>query len=322
MTYEEKLAQLCAHNSNLMILTAENRAAIRSLPAMIGNRFIDFGIAEQTMIGAAAGLALRGRIPLVHALAAFLTMRAFEFIRTDVGIATLPVKLIGGVPGFLSDGNGPTHQAIEDISLMRSIPGMQIFCPADSDELVNGLSYIIKSQNPCYVRFNACSPIVKHSLPFVFGISEKITEGSDITILTYGFLLEQALIAQEYLEKSGVSVRLINLRSLHPIDETSILRAAKETDILVTIEDHFLTGGLCSILSEILVRNQIITRVIPIALEHRWFTPGLLRDVLEHEGFTGKQLSLRILAKLTAINRKFQRTSGHYTNPIFIKSIC
>src|SRR6476620_6530455 len=122
-----------------MVLTAENRAAIRNLPAKIGDRFIDVGIAEQTMIGMAAGLALRGRIPVCHALATFLTLRAFEFIRTDVGIAKLPVKLVGSVPGFLSEGNGPTHQAIEDIALMRGIPNMQVFCPADERELVQML---------------------------------------------------------------------------------------------------------------------------------------------------------------------------------------
>jgi transketolase len=322
MTYEEKLTHLCTQNSKLMVLTAENRAVIRSLPATLGKRFIDFGIAEQTMVGAAAGLALRGRIPLVHALAAFLTMRAFEFIRTDVGIARLPVKLIGGVPGFLSDGNGPTHQAIEDVALMRSIPSLQIFCPSDTDELVNGLHQVIQSQYPCYVRFNARPSVIKHFTPFVFGVSETITDGFDITILTYGFLLEQALIARDYLENSGVSVRLINLRSLHPIDEPAILRAARETQLLVTVEDHFLNGGLFSILSEILVRNHTMVDVLPIALEQRWFSPGLLEDVLEHEGFTGKQLALRILTKLTSIHRNRKEVSKRHQVSFFIRSIC
>ena len=112
--YEAQLAQLAAADPAVVVVTAENRAAIRNLPAVLGERFIDVGVAEQTMIGLAAGLALRGRKPIVHALACFLTMRAYEFIRTDVGIGNLPVKLVGGVPGFLSDGNGPTHQAIED----------------------------------------------------------------------------------------------------------------------------------------------------------------------------------------------------------------
>ena len=322
MTYEEKLSNLCKQNSNVMVLTAENRVAIRSLPDVLGKRFLDFGIAEQTMIGAAAGLALRGRIPVAHALAAFLTMRAFEFIRTDVGIAKLPVKLIGGVPGFLSDANGPTHQAIEDIALMRAIPSMQIFCPADVDELVEGLPHIVQSQNPCYVRFNARPSTIKHFVPFIIGVSETIADGFDVTILTYGFLLEQALIARDHLEKSGVSVRLINLRCLNPIDESAILRAVRETQLIVTVEDHFLSGGLYSILSEILVRNQIIKPVLPIALEHRWFTPGLLPDVLEHEGFTGHQLSSRIRATLSAMKQNHQHVSKNHMHSLFIRSIC
>src|SRR5215472_5087536 len=133
MTYEELLIQMASDDERFVVMTAENRALVRNAPKALGNRFIDTGITEQTMIGMASGLALRGRIPIVHALAPFLTMRAFEFVRTDIGIAHLPVKLGGYIPGFLSDGNGPTHQAIEDISLMRSIPGMQVYAPADEN---------------------------------------------------------------------------------------------------------------------------------------------------------------------------------------------
>src|SRR5207245_579692 len=137
----------------VVVMTAENRAAIRALPEKLGARFIDVGICEQTMVGAAAGLALRGRVPVVHALATFLTMRAFEFIRTDVGIGRLPVKLVGGVPGFLSDANGPTHQAIEDVALMRGIPGMEIVCPTDEEELAAALPEILQSPRPAYIRY-------------------------------------------------------------------------------------------------------------------------------------------------------------------------
>ena len=129
MTYENLIRETALADDRLMVLTAENRALIRTLPPILEGRFLDTGITEQTLIGAAAGLALRGRIPVVHILACFMTMRAFEFIRTDVGIPHLPVKFSGFVPGFLSDGNGPTHQAIEDVSLMRGIPGMTVFAP-------------------------------------------------------------------------------------------------------------------------------------------------------------------------------------------------
>src|SRR5215471_13519638 len=177
MNYEELLLQTALNDERYVVMTAENRALIRNLPAQLGNRFIDTGITEQTMIGMAAGLALRGRIPIVHALAPFLTMRAFEFVRTDIGIAHLPVKLSGYIPGFLSDGNGPTHQAIEDVAIMRGIPGMQVYCPADEDDLVKMLPDVWSSPAPAYVRINHKKGNFDHA-PYVPGKAEVISEGS------------------------------------------------------------------------------------------------------------------------------------------------
>ena len=298
MGYEQTLETIAAANPNVVVMTAENRAAIRNLPPKLGPRFIDVGICEQTMIGAAAGLALRGRVPICHSLATFLTLRAFEFIRTDVGIAGLPVKLVGGVPGFLSDGNGPTHQAIEDIALMRGIPNMQVVCPADEDELVQALPKIIDSPSPVYVRYYAGKAAVAHTGDYAIGKAETFGDGRDVAILTYGFLLREAIKAKEILEASGKSVRVVNLRSLKPIDEEAIVRAATETGLLVTFEDHFLTGGLYSILGEIFVKRRLSAHVLPVALEERWFKPALLADVLEHEGFTGDALARRIRTEL------------------------
>ena len=161
-TYEQALLALAAERDDLVVMTAENRAHVRGLPEALGPRFVDVGICEQTMVGAAAGLALRGRTPVVHALATFLTLRAFEFIRTDVGIPGLPVKLVGFVPGLLSEANGPTHQAIDDVAVMRAIPGMQVFCPADLGELVEALPQIVASRRPAYVRYTAAPPAVEH----------------------------------------------------------------------------------------------------------------------------------------------------------------
>lgn len=293
MTYENVLAELAAKDDALVVLTAENRSAIRNLPPKIGARFIDFGIAEQTMIGAAAGLALRGRKPVAHALATFLIMRPFEFIRTDVGIPGLNVKLVGAVPGFLSEANGPTHQAIEDIALMRGVPGMQVFCPSDEAELVAGMKVLLDSPKPCYVRYCALPKLIEHK-PFEIGTAETITEGNDITILTYGFLLREAILAQQILREGGRSVRLLNMRMLKPVDEKAILRAAEESSLLVTVEDHFKNGGLYTAVAETLLAHRKTARVLPIALEERWFRPGLLENVLEYEGFKGQQLAARI----------------------------
>lgn len=294
MTYEDALRDIVLADERYVVLTAENRAAIRNLPAVLNGRFIDTGITEQAMIGMAAGLALRGRIPIAHALATFLTMRAFEFIRSDVGIASLPVKLVGGVPGFLSDGNGPTHQALEDVALMRGIPPMGVFCPADEVDLVLGLPAVLADERPFYIRHIARPAVVDHA-EFVIGQAEEILPGEDVAILVYGFLFNEAYLAAQVLQARGLSARMLNMRTLKPVDSEAILRAARETKLLVTIEDHFLTGGLFSIVSETLVRAGQTAAVLPIALENRWFKPALLDDVLAYEGFTPPQLAEKIM---------------------------
>ena len=308
MTYGELLEQTALADDRLVVMTAENRALIRNLPAVLGLRFIDTGITEQTLIGAAAGLALRGRIPVVHALATFLTLRAFEFIRTDVGIGQLPVKLSGFVPGFLSDGNGPTHQAIEDVSLMRGIPGMTVFAPADEADMLAMLPAIWASPAPAYVRINTRPGTYAHA-PFEMGKAEIVAEGTDVTILTYGMLFEQTLVARELLQAQGKSVGLVNLRSLKPVDEAALLHVARRGSLIVTVEDHFVTGGLYSILAEVLLRHQLTARVLPLALEERWYRPGHLSAVLEHEGFTGQHIARRIAEYLGESSAGFAASS-------------
>ncbi|KAA2243538.1 transketolase [Chitinophaga agrisoli] len=303
MNYEELLVQTATADERFIVMTAENRALVRSAPRLLGNRFIDTGITEQTMIGMAAGLALRGRIPVVHALAPFLTMRAFEFIRTDVGIANLPVKLSGYIPGFLSDGNGPTHQAIEDVALMRGIPGMEVFCPADEDDLVRMLPAIWQSPAPSYVRINHKQGTYQH-MDFEPGKAEVISEGTDVTLLTYGFLFGNALEAKALLEKEGLSVGLVNMRSLKPVDEACIRRCAANSKLLVTVEDHFQTGGLYSIVAETLINQPHNTTIFPLALKERWFKPGLLGEVLAFEGFTPTGIATAVSAQLQLIHAK------------------
>ena len=298
MSYEELLTQMALADERFVVMTAENRALVRNLPAKLGKRFIDTGITEQTMVGAAAGLALRGRTPVLHALASFLTMRAFEFVRTDAGIPNLPVKLSSFIPGFLSDGNGPTHQAVEDVAIMRGIPNVTVFAAADEQDLVGMLPAIWASPNPAYVRINTRQTTYQHTA-FEIGKAEVITEGTDVTILTYGLLFEQALIAQQILKDQGLLAGLINMRSLKPVDEEAIVKAAKTSKLLVTLEDHFVTGGLYSIVAETLLKHQTTARVLPYGLNNKWFKPALLPQVLAYEGFTGKQIAEKILGYTT-----------------------
>jgi len=299
MNYQELIKQTALKDERYVVMTAENRAVIRDLPPILGNRFIDVGITEQNMIGMAAGLALRGRIPVCHALATFLIYRAYEFVRTDVGIAHLPVKLSSWIPGFLSDGNGPTHQAIEDVALMRTIPGMTVFCPADEQDMLSMLPEIWASPHPAYVRLITRPAVYNHE-PFNTGKAEVVSEGEDVTILTYGLLFEQSFNAVEILKAKGIKAGLINLRSLKPVDEAAILKVAKESSLLVTVEDHLLTGGLFSIIAEIFLKYKTTASVLPLALNEKWFKPGLLNEVLSYEGFTAEQIAEKIVNELKA----------------------
>jgi len=297
MTYEDLLCDLCLRDERLVVMTAENRATIRGLPARLGPRFIDTGITEMTLVGAAAGLALRGRIPVVHALAAFLTLRACEFVRTDVGIAGLPVKLVGFVPGFLSTANGPTHQAIEDVAVMRQIPGMRVFCPSDRDDLLAGLPEVLSDPHPWYIRYHDAPATIGHAAPMPpLGRAEMLRDGEHVTLLAHGLLVSQALGAASRLADQGIQARVLNLRTLAPVDAGAVVAAAAETSLLVTVEDHLQTGGLFSVVCEALVRAGAACPVLPLGLE-TWFRPTLLEHVLELEGFTPEAIATRVAAR-------------------------
>jgi transketolase len=295
MTYEDILKDLALNDERYIVMTAESRTDINNLPLILGDRFIDTGITEQTLIGSACGLALRGRVPIVHAFASFLTMRAFEFIRTDIGIANLPVKLVGMSPGFLSGPLGPAHQAIEDISLMRGIPNMNIFCPSDEEDLLIGIKQVLESRNAFYIRYINEKSGIRHNTEFEIGKAEIISEGEDVGILVYGYLLKQVFVAKKILESNGYTVRLVNLRTVKPIDESRVIETAKKCKHLISIEDHFLTGGLYSIIAEIFLKNQITVNVLPISIPNRWFKPAMINELIEYEGFSGEKISEKII---------------------------
>ncbi len=296
--YEGALLEAAFADERITVLTAENRAAIRSLPQALGERFIDVGICEQTMIGVAAGLALRGRIPVAHALASFLTMRAFEFIRTDIGIVSLPVKLVGSFAGFMSEANGPTHQALEDVALMRGIPHVNVWCPADRQELVLGLKCILLAPEPYYIRFNDLDPVVDHDVALQPGVAEVLAEGQDVTLLTYGFLFKECFLAAQILRGQGYAVGLVNMRTLKPVDRERILCVAASSSLMVVVEDHFKCGGLYSIVAEILAAEGLGVRLHGISFDERWFRPGLLPQVTAYERFDATGIAEQVCRTL------------------------
>lgn len=295
--YELLLRDRCAIDPRVMVLTAENRGHMRNVPPYLGDRFVDVGIAEQTMLGMAAGLASRGRVVIVHALAAFLTLRAFEFIRDDVAIANLPVIMVGMVPGVLSDGNGPTHQAIDDVGLMRGLPNVGVFAPADEEEFVEGMAELLDNPRPCYVRYVG-TPTSYHreertTLHRGVIVCDERECCPEVALLTYGAMLPHALQAAQKLEQQGVSVRLIHMPMLAPLDEAIIVEALNDATMTVVVEDHLIRSGLYSAVCEIAVRHRIATAIHPIGLT-TWFPAGRLPQVLRVTGLDADSIASRI----------------------------
>ncbi|MCS6981293.1 MAG: hypothetical protein N2110_02165 [Flavobacteriales bacterium] len=291
MTYEKVLEQYCQRHLEAIVLTAENRALIRNLPFALGPRFIDTGITEQTMVGMAAGLATQGHKVICHALATFLTMRAFEFIRTDVGIAGLPVKFTGYIPGLLSEANGPTHQALEDMALMLGIPEMEVYCPADLEDMLLMCEAVWNSPKPSYLRAVHLPSGLSH-VTYQYGKAEWILQNSGgVTFLVAGFLLGEVLKAADILGRKGISCSVVNMRSLRPLDEGTVEKAFRQSDMVVAVEDHFRYGGLYTVLSHWLTEHsrrldgdpQYWAPLFSMSLEGKWFTPTLLPQVLERE---------------------------------------
>lgn len=294
MTYEQLLETQIKQNDKIVVMTAENRAMLRNLPPKIGAKFIDTGITEMTLVGSAAGLALRGRIPIAHALAAFITMRAFEFARTNVGAPKLPVKLVGSFAGFLSAANGFTHQAVEDIALMSGIPNMNIFCPADINELILGLPTIINSDNPYYIRYNDVPELIPHRENFEIGKAELFGKGNDLLIISYGFIANEAYKAFKIIEDRGQEVKFINMRIVKPIDKDVIINNIHNSTKLIVIEDHFEEGGLYSKIQRILFEKKHTNDILGINLKDQFFKPALLDEVLDYEGFTSEKIVSKI----------------------------
>lgn len=293
MRYGELLEEYIRKYQKHYIISAENLGPMYYIIDKIDNKFIDVGIAEQSMIGIATGLALRKKIPVVHAMAAFLMMRAFEFIRTNIGVSKLPVKLIGTSAGILSEWNGVTHQAVEDIALAMSIVGLNIFCPADSDELICGMKKILMDDKPWYIRYIDYSTNIKHN-EFQIGRAEYFGTHTGTVVVTYGYMLRIVLEAAKYLKsKYKIEITVINLRTIRPLDKELILSLSDKSVNLICVEDHLVYGGVYTIISDLLRRNHSKIKLYSIGFND-YFQPGTILDILEAEYMSTEKIGERI----------------------------
>lgn len=258
--YGKALSQLTKENKNIIVLDADLSKSTKTcdVKASSPESFYNMGIAEANMVGVAAGLASTGKIVFASSFAMFLAGRAFEQIRNSVAYTNLNVKLCATHSGISVGEDGASHQAIEDLALMRSIPNMKVFSPCDEKETEEIIKYVANCDGPCYVRLGrlAVDSVNSSNYKFEFGKGVTLREGNDCTIITTGSMVQVSLEAQQKLKAEGINVRVINLHTIRPIDTEIILKAAKETGKIVTVEEHNVVGGLGSAVSEVICENH------------------------------------------------------------------
>lgn len=254
--YGAALAELGAKRDDFVVLDADLAAATQTgmFKKAFPDRFYDCGIAEQNMIGIAAGIAATGKKVICSSFAMFAAGRAYEQVRNSVGYPKLNV-VIGATHAGISVGeDGATHQCNEDIALMRTIPGMTIINPADETEAKLAVEAALDHDGPVYMRFGrlAVPVIFGDDYKFEIGKGVQLKDGSDVTILATGLMVNEALEAYELLKAEGISARIINIHTIKPLDKDIVIKAAKETGAIVTAEEHSVIGGLGSAVSELL----------------------------------------------------------------------
>lgn len=293
-SYGEALAELGEKYENLYVLDADLAAATKTgiFKKKYPDRFFDCGIAEANMMGVAAGLAATGKIPFASSFAMFAAGRAFEIVRNSIGYPHLNVKIGATHAGISVGEDGATHQCNEDIALMRTIPGMVIINPADDVEAKAAVAAALEHVGPVYMRFGRLAAPVfndKDTYKFELGKGVLLREGNDITIVATGLMVNEALVAADALKAEGINARVINIHTIKPIDKDIITKAAKETGIIVTVEEHSIIGGLGSAVSEV-VTEAAPCKVVKIGVNDEYGHSGPAVDLLKEFGLSSDNI--------------------------------
>lgn len=256
--YGEALAEF-AEKYDFLVLDADLAAATKTeiFKKAYPDRFFDTGIAEGNMMTVAAGIASTGKTVFASSFAMFAAGRAYEQIRNSICYPHLNVKIGATHAGITVGEDGATHQCIEDLGLMRTIPGMTVISPADATEARAAVEFALNFDGPVYLRFSrlATEEIFDNSYKFILGKGQVLKNGTDVTIISTGIMASFALAAAEKLSEKGISARVVNMASIKPIDEELIVKCAKETGALVTVEDHSVIGGLGTAVSEVIAEK-------------------------------------------------------------------
>ncbi|MCQ2482645.1 MAG: transketolase family protein [Clostridia bacterium] len=301
-SYGNALAELGKEYENLVVLDADLAGATKTsvFKKAFPDRHIDCGIAEADMTGIAAGLSTCGKIPFISSFAMFASGRNFEQVRNAIGYPHLNVKIGATHAGITVGEDGATHQCLEDLSLMRSIPGMTVIVPSDDIEAKAAVKAVLDMQGPAYLRFGrAASPVFNDFEGYKFEIGKGIVlrEGKDVTLFATGFMVAESLKAAELLAAEGIDAEVINIHTIKPIDKDLIVKSVSKTKKAVTLEEHSVIGGLGSSVCEVLSEN-LPAPVLRIGINDEFGQSGTASALVEHYGLNSEALCSKIKAWL------------------------
>lgn len=292
--YGVALAEVAKINDKIVALDADLSKSTKSADFQkeFPDRFFNVGIAEQNMMGMAAGMASVGLIPFASTFAMFATGRAFEQIRNSIAYPKLNVKIVGSHSGLTVGEDGATHQALEDISIMRSIPNMVVIVPSDATETTAAVKAAAEYVGPVYIRTGrmAVEDVHPNSIEFKIGKGEILSEGNDIAIIGTGIGVKIALDAAQILEKENISARVINMSTIKPIDEELIIETAKKFKAIITVEEHNIIGGLGSAVSEVVCEKYPVI-VKKIGVNDKFGQSGKPNDLLKEYNLTDETVA-------------------------------
>jgi transketolase len=297
-TFGEAVIEAAGSNQNIVVLSADSGSGsgLGDFPKKFPDRYFEFGIMEQGVVGFASGLATTGKIPVFAAIAPFVTARPFEMFRNDLGYMNQNVKVVGRCAGLTYDQLGSTHHSIDDVAIIRTIPGVTIINPGDPVTIRKAVHAMIKHVGPCYMKIGSPKmPVLyEEDVEFSLGKGIVIKDGADVTLIGTGTVLSKAVAAAKLLEESGVSVRLIDIHTIKPLDRELILSAARETGKIVTVEEHFIAGGLGSAIAEI-CSQECPVKMKMIGIGDHYASNGPYEELLGKYGLQPYQIKETVI---------------------------
>lgn len=297
--FGKTLAEIGELNEKIIVMDADLACSTQTkiFADKFPDRFFDCGIAEQNMLATAAGLASEGKIPFVASFAVFVTGRTYDQIRNGICYPNFNVKIVGTHGGVTVGEDGATHQALEDISLMRGLPHMTVIVPADCKECQEAIKYAALHEGPTYIRIPRSNvpDIFDENYSFNIHKAVVVEEGTDVSVFTNGETLAEVLLAEEELKKDNISLEVINVPVVKPLDFQTVIESVKKTKLAITVENHSIIGGLGSAICETLA-DKLPSKVYRIGVNDEFGQSGKAEELIEYYGLDSKTLAKRIRA--------------------------